>query len=351
MAFHLLTGLARLPGIELCVMLLNHGTLAEKLRAAGVPTCVLDERKHSFPGIVRQAAATARRWAPQVLHSHRYKENLLAFLASLVLEEKAALVSTLHGMPEMVARDQGLSGRLKLRLNERLLASWFDKTVAVSADIRQSLTRAHGFRESRVEVIRNGIGIPGRRDRAARASGFVIGSAGRLVPVKDYPLMIEVARRLCASRNDVRFELAGEGPLLGELRELVRRHGLDERFAFRGFVADIGSFYENLDVFLNTSLHEGIPISVLEAMALGVPPVVPAVGGLREVVADGLDGYLVATRDPADFAASCAALCGDEKLRREMGRAARAKVSGEFSAERMVRDYADLYRRSRVRPG
>ena len=346
MAFHLLRGLNALPGIELFVILLNQARLSDELENAGIPTCVLDEGKRSFPQIVGLAARAARRKAPHVLHSHRYKENILAYLVSMTLSGKAALVSTQHGMPEVYAGRPGLLQRLKLRANYGLLASRFDKTVAVSSDIKEKLTRDYGFREKRLETIRNGLVVPEARYHSRAKDGFVIGSAGRFVPVKDYPFMVEVAREVSARTDRIRFELAGDGPMLDEIRGLIKRHGLEERFMLRGFVRDVGAFYQGLDVYLNTSLHEGIPMSVLEAMAHGVPTIAPRVGGLEEIVTDGVDGYLVDARDPRDFAEKCLSLCENETLRRNMAGAARETIIGKFSVERMVNDYLDMYART-----
>jgi glycosyltransferase involved in cell wall biosynthesis len=345
MAFHLLVGLSKRPEVELLVVLLNNGTLAKELGKAGVATCVLDERKHSFPAIARLAAKSVKPWAPQVLHAHRYKENLLAFLVSLTLKDKAALVSTQHGMPELYGRQAGWLRRLKLRVNNCLLESAFQRTIAVSRDIKESLVQDHSFREMQVETILNGIAIPEARGSEGGKRPFVIGSAGRFVPVKDYPLMIAVAREVCARNPDVRFEFAGDGPLLDDMRRLIGDQGLGNRIVLRGFVSDVRAFYGKLDLFLNTSLHEGIPMSVLEAMAFSVPPVAPRVGGLAEIIEDGRDGYLVDTRDPRDFAGKCLSLCDNAAGRSAMARAAREKVIRKFSLERMVNDYVGMYQK------
>ena len=344
MAFHLLLGLSKRPEVDLLVILLNRGVLADRLQKAGVRICVLDEHRFAFPEIVRLAAMAMRKWAPDVLHSHRYKENFLSYLASLALKTRPALVSTQHGMPESYGRHTGMLRRLKIYANSRLLASKFRVTVAVSADMEKSLASDQGFPRSRLVVIRNGIAIPEPRGgTTGPRESLVIGAAGRMVPVKDYPLMIESAKRVCARLRNVRFELAGDGPLTAELQALVRQKGLEDRFRFRGFISDVRTFYTELDVFLNTSSSEGIPMSILEAMALGVPPVVPAVGGLKEIITDGEDGYLVRNRDPSVFAERCVALCTDQALRQRMARAARETVTKKFSVERMVSEYVELY--------
>ena len=346
MAFHLLSGLNTLPGIDLFVVLLNKDRLSDDLENVGISTFVLDEGKRSFPEIVRLVAKAVRGRAPHILHSHRYKENILSYLVSITLREKAVLVSTQHGMPELYDARPSLLHRLKSYANYRLLATRFDKTVAVSADIKQSLIRDYGFQEERLETIHNGIVIPELRDRAGEKDGFVIGSAGRFVPVKDYLFMVEVAKEVSAKDHKIRFELAGDGPMLGDVQGLINKYGLEKGFKLRGFIHDVDTFYLGLDVYLNTSLHEGIPMSVLEAMAYGVPPIVPRVGGLGEIVTDGVDGYLVEARNPRVFAERCLSLHKNEILRRNMARATREKIIGQFSIERMVNAYLEMYMRT-----
>src|SRR5258708_3411399 len=139
MAFHLLSGLSTRREIDLFLILLNKGRLSDELQNAGIPTCVLDEGKRSFLEIIRLTARAVRMKKPHILHSHRYKENILSYLVSLTSRENAALVSTQHGMPELYEGRPSLLHRLKLHANYRLLASRFDKTVAVSQDIKGSL--------------------------------------------------------------------------------------------------------------------------------------------------------------------------------------------------------------------
>lgn len=343
MAFHLLNSLKTIPGVDLFVVLLNKGRLSEELKSLGIPVYVIDESKRSFLEIAGMAVRILRKWAPHILHSHRYKENILSFLISMALREKVALISTQHGMPEFYDGSPSLLRRLKLQLNYRLLASKIDRTVAVSMDIKKSLVRDYGFQEKRIETIHNGIIVSEMSCHSKSKHDFVIGSAGRFFPVKDYPFMVEVAKEVVAKTSKIRFELAGEGPMLGVVQGLIRSYELEERFALRGFLHDASTFYQGLDVYLNTSLHEGIPMSVLEAMANGVPVIVPKVGGLEELVTDGVDGYLVDTRNPRDFADRCLCLYENDTLWQKMAHAAREKIIREFSTQQMVDDYVAMY--------
>jgi glycosyltransferase involved in cell wall biosynthesis len=172
---------------------------------------------------------------------------------------------------------------------------------------------------------------------------FTIGSLGRLYPIKDYPLMARIAEELAKRLNNFSFELAGEGPDGAVMELLIKKYNLKKIFKLRGFVNDIFAFYQGLDIYINTSLHEGIPISILEAMASGLPVIAANVGGLNEIIENGSQGYLLASRNPKDFADACLRLYKDKNLRKKMGSAAKEKIISEFSSDKMAGLYNKLY--------
>ena len=173
----------------------------------------------------------------------------------------------------------------------------------------------------------------------------MIGTAGRLCPVKDYTftLMMEIAKAVKEETKHIKFHLAGEGPERSKLQALIQQYGLNETFVLKGHIEDMLPFYRSLDLYLNTSVHEGIPMSILEAMAHGLPIVAPDVGGISEIVSNDEDGYLVSTRDPKAFAEKCFLLYKNRQLRRRMAGAAREKIVKSFSVENMAAQYHELY--------
>ncbi len=246
-------------------------------------------------------------------------------------------------MPEVYGGDTALRHRFITKLNFFVLSKCFHRVVGVSQDIQEAFVQQHGFRENKVSVIHNGTEIPSTLPMKRIREAFVIGSSGRLFPVKDYPFMIEIAREARKRSDKVRFELAGDGPERPKLQGLIHRYGLKDVFVLKGHVDDISGFYRGLDLYLNTSVHEGIPMSVLEAMSFGLPVIAPKVGGLTEIVDDGLDGYLVEGRNPKDFAEKCLLLYETKAMRQQMAEAARQKVVKEFSVVRMAEEYYNLY--------
>jgi glycosyltransferase involved in cell wall biosynthesis len=343
MACHLLKGLLKYRDLEITAILLNDGRLADELRKSGISVFVAAEEKKSLLQIYLDIRKIVTKKRPDIIHSHRYKENILAYLASKT-GKNIRLVATQHGMPEMFEGNGNLKPRLISRLNFFLLSQSFRNVVTVSQDMQKTFIQHYGFKESKVAVIHNGIEIDNTSQGARRRGDFVIGSSGRFFPVKDYPLMVEIARMVMEKVNNICFELAGDGPERAKIQRLVKKYGLEEKFILRGFVDDIFHFYQGLDLYLCTSLHEGIPMSVLEAMGHGLPVIAPKVGGLEEILEDGVQGYLVEGRNPIDYAEKCIKIFQNGDMRDKMRMAGRDKVAKDFSIDQMAQKYYQLYR-------
>ena len=344
MAYSLLNRLKDFDNLEVSAILLNEGKLADELHARGFAVHVIDEKLNSFWEVFRKTLKIISSSPPDIIHSHRYKENLLALLLSGCYRG-IKLVSTQHGLPEFHEKLPNISQRIKTRTNFWNLSHFFT-TVAVSNDIRNALVSHFGFRKEQIEVIHNGIELPPSSSAfGGKAGTLVVGSSGRLFPVKDYPLMVEIARAVATTgAKDVRFELAGDGPELPALEALVQRYGLNDRFILKGHQDDMNSFYRGLDIYLNTSIHEGIPMTILEALAHGLPVIAPAVGGIVEIIDDGREGFLIDSRNTRNFAEKCLYLKDNRGERQKMAQAARDKAERAFSAEKMADSYHRIYR-------
>lgn len=339
MAYHLLAELHAKPGIILYVLVLNNSKLADELKNAGVDVTVIDENKYSFFSLVLYVKNFFSRIKPDIIHSHRYKENFLCFLSALWIN-RVKLLATQHGLPE-VANSFSFFHKLKEKLNFFILKIGFDKTIAVSSDIEQFFRKRYFFSEKKVSYIRNGIPFVTEIAKRHSEAFFVIGSSGRLVPVKDFDIMVKVAAIL--KDYDIKFVLAGEGSERQNIEKLINANGLHERFQMLGHLDDMEPFYQGIHLFLNTSLHEGIPMTILEAMAHGVPIVAPKVGGIPEVIKDGSEGFLIPTRDPDAFAEKCLLLYNNPDLWGRMSQAARLQVVENYSSGIMADKYISIY--------
>jgi len=347
----LLTSLQSDASVRVVAVSLNEGVLTGKLRAAGVPTYVVSETEYSLLAIVRRAAQLLEPYHVDIIHSHRYKENVIAWLLARRLSV-SELITTIHGLPESPSRTAGqaLRERWRTAIDHVVVKRWFRHAVAVSEDTKRRLIEQYGFRESQIHVIRNGGRLPPTPTLPDGVRDYVhIGTVGRMVPVKGLDLFLEVAATIHRVSPSVRFSILGDGPL----REALVRRAVD--LNIRGCVdflapqANPFSYYESLDVYLNTSLHEGLPLSVVEAMACGKPIVSSAVGGIPEIVVDGEHGFLVHGREPRTFSDACLTLVGERDLRRRMGQRCSDDAHSRLSASAMAEHYRRLYAESLTR--
>lgn len=327
--------------LNVLVVLLNEGRLAEQVRALNVPLLVLDERRMSSARIAWRLWRHFLRVRPNIVHTHRLKENVLGSVAAL-LTPAARSVRTAHGAGEFSAAQltrRQRSVRFLDTLAGRLLQ---DAVIAVSEELSERL-RAQ-YPAAKISVIPNGLDSeqpprPPRPARRARRIGFV----GRLLPVKRPDLFIRICQSY-ASRPGPRadFYLIGDGPLKPELLALARRLGVDDRVHLVGAVDDVPRWLRDLDALLMPSDHEGTPMVLLEAMALGTPVMAHAVGGIPEVLEDGACGVLLDNQEPGHWAAALKDLVLSERARK-LAERARARQREKYSAEACAAAHVELY--------
>jgi glycosyltransferase involved in cell wall biosynthesis len=349
MIFHLLKSLKSDASVQILALSLNDETLATKLRDIGVKTSVAPENRYGFLKILFTARRFFKGKRIDIIHSHGYKQNILAFLLAKLLHVRR-LITTVHGMPEPPPNETGkrTKARLVAALDYFILKRYFPRIVCVSQEMKESLISQYGLPRENMRVIHNGIAAPPNDLSAAGPDNgaFHIGTVGRLVPVKDFDLFLEVAAQLKRSDDRVTFSILGDGPLKEHLMRRAEELAINDSVKFFPARSDPFPYYRSLHLFLNTSFHEGIPLTVLEAMACGLPVIAPRVGGIPEVIEDGKQGILVEQRTPADFARSCLEIIRSESLGKAMGSSARERFVNHFSSSRMASSYLDLYRES-----
>jgi L-malate glycosyltransferase len=326
--------------VKVCVVLFNQGRLAELCKAAGIDTYILDEKQNGLVNLVIKLYQLTLQYKPHIIHAHRYKEN---FIGSVVASIAGfpRLVTTVHGISEV---PDSWKKRSIMLINNLMLRLAFKKAVAVSDELSNYLTRQIGLPKYLVSRIYNGISIDHSIKRKKKnLDTLIIGSAGRLVPVKNYELMVDIARIICAQRENVRFILAGDGPQMPSIREKISAYGLYDRFTLLGHVNDIKMIFTSLDIYINTSRHEGIPMTVLEAMSYYLPVVVPDVGGFPEIIEQGKSGYIVHEGNAKAFVEVLINLIDSDSLREQYGYHARRRVEDVFSVNTMTDSYFTLY--------
>lgn len=339
--YELIKGLCQYDECEITAIFLNQGKLADLVKSLGIKVFIINEKTTSFFSILHGVRKIIKTIRPTIIHSHRYKENILNYLASRGYRH-IKLIATQHGMPEISQNKQLLKYRLTNASNLLLLSRFFHTTVAVSQEMKSLLTKHYGFNKEKTTIIHNGISIP-ESIKPRNRERFYVGSAGRLFPVKNYPLMIDIAQRVVQKRDDIDFLLAGDGPQKILLQEQIKKKGLQDRFMLAGHVDNMADFYQGLHLFLNTSLHEGLPMSVLEAMSFGIPVIASNIGGIPEIITNGKDGYLLPEPDPNLFAEKCLKIFENDNIRKILSNNARKQIIHSFSTQAMSARYFELY--------
>lgn len=354
-AFTLMAHLARSPGVEVAAVLLNDGRLAQELRAAGIEVHIVDERQTGAVSIVMRLRRVLQEWRPDVVHTHRIKENILGSVANRLCGN-VPCVRTTHGGDERRPRRgvRSAVNRAAFGLDQWCGRVLQQKIVAVSNPLGQALVEQFG--RDKVVVIENGVdadvvrsqcGVAVADFRTTDPGAAHIGLIGRLVAVKRVDLFIGMAALLNAERpmRQLRFHVFGEGPLRAMLVDLARRSQVAELIKFHGHREDIATCLGGLDVLVNCSDHEGMPMTSLEASALGVPLVAHAVGGLTSVVPEE---FLVHQHDASGYkAAVLRALCADARtITKKNAESTLNKFSAQRNAERIRALYEQLIERT-----
>jgi glycosyltransferase involved in cell wall biosynthesis len=185
-----------------------------------------------------------------------------------------------------------------------------------------------------------------RRELGIGETDAVVGYAGRFVPIKDLPTLVEAFAILSARHPNAWLIMAGDGPLRPAIERLIDRLELRSRVRLLGWSSDLVALYATMDVCALSSLNEGTPVAVIEAMAAGRAVVATNVGGVPDVVENGRTGVLVPARDASALASALDALLTDPAARLRMGEAAKAMVASRFTVDRLVDDVHRLYERA-----
>jgi glycosyltransferase involved in cell wall biosynthesis len=322
--------------------------LLDRVRALGVP--ILDAGLRDAPNaLVRPSswlrmarlARELRRRRVRIVHSYLFHANWFGTLTARLAGIPVAIVSKRSMDVYPRARD-----RWACRLADRLA----DCVTAVAHAVRDHVHAEDRCPLEKIVVIPNGIGAPAPAagpDRTAvlqvGAADRVIGTISRLVWKRGHEELLQAASMIAAVEPSARLVMVGDGPLRPTLEARARDLGLNGAVRFLGAVPRAASFLPHFDVFVLSSVWEGMSNSLLEAMAAGRPVVATRVGGNPEVVVDGETGLLVPPRDPRALADAVLRLLGDPALAGRLGEAARRRVESQFTLEQMVSRMQELY--------
>jgi len=328
------------------VVIRGKGWVYEELCRRGIEPVFMDA-KGSFnwrflAGLVR----LVRQEGVDLIQSHLLGSNVYCSLAGLIT--RTPVVATFHGVVDFGKKERMKSAKYAA------INTGAGCIVAVSNDLREEIIKSTSLKPEKIKLIYNGINTEDYqrpRSRALREKygwsddEVVIGSLGNIRPAKGYDILLRAAALLEKSPRSCRFVIAGQGkgPLYDELLQLREELGLQDRVLFLGFMDDAAEFLASLDLFLSTSISEGLPLSAIQAMVAGVPLVATRCGGYEELVSDGENGLLVEIGNSRAIADALDLLAADTGLQETLAQQAREYAIETFDLSTMLAEYEKVY--------
>jgi len=336
------------------VSMLSPQAFTEELKEAGIPLLTLNMRRGvADPRAVFRLVKILREWRPQILTSFMFHANLLGRIAG-----------RLAGVPIVVSsiRSENFGGPWRDRITR--LTDWMeDVTTTNSRLAAEKLLKRGVVPRERIHVIPNGLVLDKftvensnrtefRQQLGITERDFLWLAVGRLEEAKDYSNLLQAFKIIMQGGHKAQLRVAGQGPLLENLQRQSINLGISDRVVFLGLRRDIPSLLDAADGFVLSSAWEGLPNVVMEAMAAAKPVVATCVGGVPELVQEGVNGYIVPPGDSEVLAAAMVKMMAlPEAERQAMGRAGRVHIEANYSLERVVDQWEELYRELLQRKG
>jgi glycosyltransferase involved in cell wall biosynthesis len=327
---------------EIKVVLPQGSLLIDKVRGLGFDAIPVDGMKdRSFDmGAVSKLLDIFKKEKPQIVHTHAsLSARLAARLAGI------SIINTKHCID---SRKTGIKKAAGACLNTYLC----DRMIAVSDAVKCNAAE-NGVPENKISVIYGGISkvIELNAEEKSHIRGkwgiedddIVVGIVARLTGVKGHKHFIDAAEIISRDYDNVKYVIAGGGPMEQELKELVMQKGLGDRMVFTGFVDSIHEILNIIDINVISSLSEALCLSIIEGMSIGKPSVGTATGGIPEVIRDGYNGFIVRPGDPVMLADAILKLIRDPDLRKDMGEKGRVLAAERFTADAMAKGIEALY--------
>ena len=314
-----------------------------------------------------------RREKPDIIHTHTAKAGALGRMAGILFRllrrpdtfgigtprnddstchceaegrsnlKKPIIIHTFHGHVF-----SGYFGKLKTVFFiyvERFLALFTDRIITVSGTLKQEFVEKYKIApERKFSVVELGFELDELLKLPLRENSETIniGIVGRLVLVKNHKMLF---KSICRAGLNLPYRIVviGDGEMRWELERYAKELGIEDKIEFRGWIKDLKAIYEGLDIVVLTSLNEGTPVSLIEAMAAARPVVATNVGGVPDIAQDGVNGYLVESGDTEAFSEKLSELIKDPEKRRRFGQNGRKMVQERFAKERLIKDTERLY--------
>lgn len=322
------------------------GVVGDELRTAGIPvSCAEVSRDRPDYLASRTIARVLQGLRPDVVHTHN-SPGLIFGATGAWLAGTRRIVHTEHG--------RKFPDRLRYMVAERIASMVVDHVVGVTHEVTAALRRYEFIPMRKLRTVVNGVAAPAvisdverqrvrAEDFGVRPDQFVVGFAGRFVSEKDLPNLVRAWHLVHAAHPNAVLVLAGDGPERAAVEALVAQFGLSASLRLLGMRADVPRLLQGMDAFVMASMSEGLPLALLEAMAVGLPCVATRVGGMPAALGDGEAGWLVPSANPDALADGLITVMTDASARHRVAEAARKRFDEQFTSRAMVQAYQALY--------
>lgn len=327
----------------------HHGPMESKFQNAGAKVVFFDypERRTK---IVSQLVQYVREHNIHILHTHNLRADLIGAIVAII-SRQVILLSTKCNMSYVPGQRNWLFKNI-LYWPVMYIP---DQLITVSDSLRHQIISRLRIHPDRVSTIYTGIPLetyfqPDTRIETRKQFGFsshdvIITYVGRLVESKDLVSLIHAASLILAQQREIHLLIVGDGPLLPNLKAYTKELGIQPNIIYTEFRSDIPEILAATDIFVLPSIREGLPQSLIEALAARKAVITTHVGGIVEIIEPNVSGLIVQSRDPAALAEALCSLIDNPDLREELGENGRSIVNQKFNLETMVNDYDKLYRK------
>ncbi len=324
----------------------SKGAYAKKLESIGQKVILLKRKPGIDWSMPFKLARLVCREKIDIIHAHGETPWFYAALASALFGGRVKCITTVHGWDRM--------NPAKRRL-WKILSAFTFKVAAVSRKLFHVLNNSNYVSAKKLTIIINGIDISGialhekqsRRKWEIARDAKVIGTVSRIEPIKNHVLLLHAMKRLLQTGKKLKLVIVGDGPDGKEIRNLARKLNIRDNVIFTGERTDAIGFYSLFDVFVLPSLSEGISMTILEAMCQNIPVVASDIDGNREIIDNGINGFLFESEDEKDLVRVISYVLDNPGISRKAALRAYEYVKNRFSFERMIKEYEKIYRQAK----
>ena len=349
--------LSKKQGIMPILVFLTYGPSVNLAAKMGLRAHLIPKRLFFDPTLVWKLRRILVKGKIDILHTHTIRGNFYGRISLLFFKKPLINITTVHShiIDELKGKNEfGIKEKLLCK-REAFTTRFVNQFICVSEDIQNKLLSVNLPRH-KVTTIVNGVVLPElakkqvydqlvRNEFSIAQSDVTVGIIGRLVPVKNHYLFIKAAKFVCERRTNVKFLVIGDGQLLEELKRKTKELQIDNKVIFTGWRNDIQILLCAIDIYVITSIVEGLNISVLEAMASGKPVIGTCVKGVYEIIIQDKTGIIVPPDNTELLATAILRLVNNRDERLKMGLNGRALVKEKYSLKKMVEDTYSVYQR------